>query len=51
MKDKYINALIIGFIAAVIVWGVAKDNIGFAGLLIILFIAYKLFIKPKNKAK
>ena len=49
MKDKYMNALAIGFIAAIIVWGVAKDNIGTAGLLIILFIAYKLFIKSKNK--
>lgn len=49
-KDKstsIINAVLIGLFFGVIVWGVAKNNIGFFGL-IVLFFAYKFFNKPKE---
>ena len=49
-KDKstaMINAVLIGLFIGVIVWGVAKNNIGFFGLVIILFFAYRFFNKSK----
>lgn len=49
-KDKstaMINAVLIGLFVGVIVWGVAKNNIGFFGL-IVLFFAYRFFNKPKG---
>ena len=41
MKEKYINAFIIGFMVAALVWGIAKNNIGLFTL-IPLFIIYKI---------
>ena len=43
LKDKYTNAFIIGFMVAVLVWGVAKNNVGLVTL-IPLFIIYKSLI-------
>ena len=42
------SALLIGFMFGVLVWGVAKNNIGLLTL-IPLFFAYKFFNNPKNK--
>jgi len=42
-----INAFLIGLFIGVIIYGVAKNNIGFFGLIPIL-IALRLFNKPKS---
>jgi membrane protein YdbS with pleckstrin-like domain len=43
-----INALLIGFLIGIIIYGVAKNNLSFF-VLIPLIIVYKLFNKPKKK--
>jgi len=47
-KSLMINAFLIGLFIGVIIYGVAKNNIGFFGLIPIL-IAFRLFNKPKSK--
>ena len=47
LKEKYTNAFIIGFMIAVLVWGIAKNNVGLFTL-IPLFIIYKAVNKDKN---
>ncbi len=47
MKKKYINAFIVGFMAAVVVWSVAKNTFGLISL-IPLFIIYKLVNNSKD---
>ena len=50
-KDKstsIINAVLIGLVVGVIVWGISENNIGFFGLIIMLFFAYKFFNKRKE---
>lgn len=47
---SFLNALLIGIMIGVIIWSVAKNNVGFFTL-IPLFFAYKLINKDKdNKA-
>jgi hypothetical protein len=46
-STSIINAVLIGLFIGVIVWGVAKNNIGFFGL-IVLFFAYKFFNRSKE---
>jgi len=46
-KSNTINAFLIGLFIGVIIYGVAKNNIGFFGLIPIL-IALRLFNKPKS---
>ena len=46
-KSLMMNAFLIGLFIGVIIYGVAKNNIGFFGLLPIL-IALWLFNKPKS---
>jgi len=46
-KSLMINAFLIGLFIGVIIYGVAKNNIGFFGLIPIL-IALRLFNKPKS---
>ena len=50
MKEKYINAFIIGFMAAVVVWGVVKNSFGLFTL-IPLFIIYKIVNNSKDNEK
>ena len=47
MKEKYINAFIIGFMVAVVVWSVAKNTVGLFTL-IPLFIIYKIVNNSKD---
>ena len=37
MKEKYINAFIIGFSAGIIVWSVAKNTVGLFTLIPLFF--------------
>ncbi|MFK8011462.1 MAG: hypothetical protein AB8B80_05440 [Marinicellaceae bacterium] len=46
-KSLMLNAFLMGLFIGVIIYGVAKNNIGFFGLIPIL-IAFKIFNKPKN---
>ncbi len=46
MKEKFTNAFIIGFMAAVVVWSIAKNTFGLFTL-IPLFIIYKIVNKTK----
>ena len=50
MKEKYINAFIIGFMVAVVVWSVAKNTFGLFTL-IPLFIIYKIVNNSKKEKK
>ena len=50
MNKKYINAFIIGFMVAVLVWGIAKNNIGLFTL-IPLFIIYKIVNNSRDDKK
>ena len=43
-----INAFLIGLLIGIVIYGVAKNNLGFFAL-IPIFIAFKIFNKPKNK--
>ena len=45
-STKIMNAFLIGFAIGVLIYGVAKNNIGFFAL-VPLFIAYKFFNRPK----
>ena len=47
-STSIINALLIGFMIGIVIWSVAKNNVGFFTL-IPLFFAYKLFNKTENK--
>ena len=47
-STSIINAVLIGFMIGVLIWGVAKNNLGFLTL-IPLFFAYKLFNNSKNE--
>tara|TARA_B100000029_G_C17061158_1_gene773172 strand:+ start:397 stop:540 length:144 start_codon:yes stop_codon:yes gene_type:complete len=47
MKEKYINAFIIGFSFGVVIWSVAKNTVGLYTL-IPLFIIYKIVNKSKD---
>ena len=42
-----INAFLIGLLIGIVIYGVAKNNLGFFAL-IPIFIAFKIFNKPKN---
>jgi hypothetical protein len=46
-SSAIINAFLIGLFIGVIIYGVAKNNLGFFGL-IPLIIVFKLFNKSKN---
>ena len=51
MKEKYIDAFLIGFCVAVIMWGVTKNTLGLLAL-IPIFIIYKLVKKSEaNNSK
>ena len=50
MKEKYINAFIIGFMAAAVVWSVVYNTFGLFTL-IPLFIIYKVVNNSKDKEK
>jgi len=47
-SSAMMNATFIGFIFGIVVWGVAKNNIGFFAL-IPLYFAYKLFTKNNER--
>ena len=47
MNKKYINAFIIGFMAAAVVWSVAKNTFGLFTL-IPLFVIYKIVNNSKD---
>jgi threonine/homoserine/homoserine lactone efflux protein len=52
MKSSTItHALLIGCVFGITVYGVAKSNIGFFGLILLLFLAYKFFYNPENNKK
>ena len=46
-KSLIINAFLVGLFIGVVIYGVAKNNIGFFGLIPVLF-AFKLLNKPKS---
>jgi F0F1-type ATP synthase assembly protein I len=46
-SNSIINATLIGVMIGIIIYGVAKNNIGFFTL-IPLYFAFKFFNKPKN---
>ncbi|MFT4524019.1 MAG: ABC-type Mn2+/Zn2+ transport system permease subunit [Bacteroidia bacterium] len=49
-SDAMMHAVLIGIMIGVVIYGVAKNNLGFLTL-IPLFLAYKVFHKPdRNKA-
>ena len=50
MKDKYINAFIVGFMFAAIFWAIAKNNLTLGALIIPLFIIYLAVKKSKDKS-
>jgi hypothetical protein len=47
-KSNTINAFLIGLLIGIVIYGVAKNNFGFFAL-IPIFIAFKIFNKPKDK--
>ena len=52
MKSSTITyALLIGGIFGIIVYGVAKNNIGFFALILLIFLAYKFFYNPESNKK
>ena len=52
MKSSTITyALLIGGVFGVIVYGVAKNNIGFFALILLIFLAYKFFYNPESNKK
>tara|TARA_R110002072_G_scaffold196769_1_gene354147 strand:+ start:216 stop:464 length:249 start_codon:yes stop_codon:yes gene_type:complete len=46
-SNAIMNATLIGFMVGVVIYGVAKNNLGFF-FLIPLFLAFKFFHKPQN---
>ena len=48
VNKKFINAFIVGFMAAVVVWSIAKNTFGLFSLFP-LFIIYKVVNNSKDK--
>lgn len=46
-STSIINALLIGFMIGIVVWSIAKNNVGFFTLIPLYFV-YKMLNKPKK---